>query len=95
MRIKWLASAEGDTDNIVDYLDPVNPAAARTIIARVQQAIEGLRPYPFIGRRGKMPGTRELVVNRVPYIVIYTVERDQIVIHHVLHTSQQWPPEDV
>jgi toxin ParE1/3/4 len=94
VKVKWLPSAEDDIDNIVDYIDPVNPAAARKMIMRIQQAVERLQPYPFVSRQGKVPHTRELVVNRTPYIVVYAVEQDQIVVQHVLHTSQQWPPED-
>lgn len=94
MKIEWLASAEADTNNIVDHLDLRNPSAARRIISRIEVALQQLRSHPFAGRRGKQVGTRELVVSQTPYIVVYTVEADRISIHHVLHSSQQWPPED-
>lgn len=41
-----------------------------------------------------MPGTRELIVGKSPYIAVYVVEEETVMIHHVIHTSQQWPPED-
>lgn len=94
MRIKWLSDAESDTDNIVDHLDPVNPAAARRMIGQIEHAVETLLVHPLIGRQGRAPGTRELVVQRTPYIAVYSVEQDTIVIRRVLRSSRQWPPED-
>jgi toxin ParE1/3/4 len=94
VKIKWLPSAEADADNIVGHLDPLNPAAARRMIRRIQQAVEKLRPHPFMARNGRAPETRELVVTRTPYIVIYSVEEGCVVIRRVLHTSRQWPLDE-
>jgi len=65
------------------------------MIARIQKAVERLRACPLIGRRGKMADTRELVVKRTPYIVVDEAEPSQIIIHRVLHTSEERQPEDV
>jgi hypothetical protein len=32
----------------------------------------------MMGRTGRAPGTRELVINRTPYVAIYRVKRDSI-----------------
>ena len=37
------------------------------------------------------PDTRELVIQRYPYIVVYELRADAVAILRVLHTSQQWP----
>ena len=94
MKIKWLSSAEDDLDSIIDHIDARNPVAARRMVSRIQEATERLRPYPFVGRQGKAAGTRELVVPRAPYIVVYSVESDRVDIKRILHTSRQWPPEE-
>jgi len=44
-----------------------------------------------IGKRGQERGTRELVVAGLPYIVIYAVQREELVILRVLHTSMKYP----
>jgi len=39
-----------------------------------------LADYPTIGKRGRERGTRELVVAGLPFIVIYAVQREELVI---------------
>ena len=94
MRIKWLDSAEENIDAIADYLDPLNSDASRRTLSRIDTAVARLKGYPFVGRPGREAGTRELVVSRTPYVVIYTIEADRVAIMHVIHGAQQWPPED-
>ena len=49
--------------------------------------------FPESGREGRVVGTRELVVSRFPYLVVYILREDnEVIVQRVLHTSQQWPP---
>jgi len=50
-----------------------------------------LLDHPRLGRSGRMPGTRELVVHR-SYILIYELAGQQVRILRVLHGARQWPP---
>lgn len=50
--------------------------------------------FPLMGRTGRLAGTWELVMARVPYVVIYVVKGDDVTIQRVLHQRQQWPPLD-
>lgn len=63
-------------------------------MVKIENAIAKLEDYPFVGRKGRIVGTRELVVPRSPYIVIYAVERNQVAVVNIIHGAQQWPPED-
>jgi toxin ParE1/3/4 len=38
-----------------------------------------------------VPGTRELVVTRFPYILPYRVREQAVEILRVFHTSRKWP----
>ena len=43
---------------------------------------------------GRVKGTRELVIDGIPFIAIYRiVGASQLQILRVLHDTQQWPPE--
>ena len=44
-----------------------------------------------MGRPGRVPHTRELVVSGTPFIIPYTVTERGIEIIAVLHGSQIWP----
>ena len=52
-----------------------------------------LSEYPKIGRRGRAAGTRELVIARTPFIVVYRVRQkpERVEIIRVLHGAQKWP----
>ncbi len=44
-----------------------------------------------MGRTRRRPGTREWVIARTPFIVVYRVTRDHIDILRILHHAQKWP----
>ncbi len=82
-----------DLDSIFEFLTEHNPRAAVAIVRRIGDAAAGLAARPRIGRPGKLDGTRERVVSRTAYLIIYKVLEDEILIARVLHGRQQWPPE--
>lgn len=91
MQIAWTAPAVRDLEAARAFVGMDNPAAARKQMMRVIAAVETLRQFPQLGRAGRLPGTRELVVNRTPYIVPYRVRGEEIVVLRVLHTKRRWP----
>jgi toxin ParE1/3/4 len=44
-----------------------------------------------MGRPGRVPGTREFVIARTPYVVPYRVRGDAIEILRVYHGARLWP----
>jgi plasmid stabilization system protein ParE len=42
---------------------------------------------------GRIPGTRELVVPGLPYIVLYEVADTAVQILHIYHGARNWPEE--
>ncbi len=46
----------------------------------------------MLGRVGRQRSTRELVISRTPFIVIYRIMNGRIEILRLLHGAQQWPP---
>ncbi len=91
MRIVWTALALRDLASARAYIAQDNAPAADRQVARVLAAVDSLRQFPDIGRPGRGAGTRELVVNRTPYIAAYRVRGDAIEILRVLHGRQRWP----
>ena len=95
MQLKWTDLALADLDHIESYIAEDNsPVAAIDIVLRVVDTTEMiLSDHPRAGRSGRVKGTRELVIDGLPFIVIYRqVESlDQIQIVRVLHDAQQWP----
>jgi toxin ParE1/3/4 len=43
-----------------------------------------------MGRLGRVPGTRELVIPETPFILPYRIQRDSIEILAVIHGARKW-----
>jgi addiction module RelE/StbE family toxin len=93
MRIGWSVFAQADRDAIFDYIEADSPQAAITVDDRIRVQVEGLVRFPESGRPGRVEGTRELVIDRTPYIAAYRVASDTVRILRVLHGAQQWPDD--
>jgi addiction module RelE/StbE family toxin len=91
MNLLWHARALEDLAHIRDYIAADNPEAARPIAQRLHAAAQGLREMPEIGRPGRLPGTRELVVAGTPFIIPYRVRDGEIEILRVMHAARRWP----
>ena len=92
MNIVWSPEAIEDLISLRAYITEQSPAAARRMVLRILDAVEHLLPdHPHIGRPGRVPGTRELVVPQTPYIVPYRVQRETIEILRVYHGARRWP----
>ena len=92
MNIVWSPEAIEDLVSLRTYIAEESPAGARRIVLRILQAIEDVLPEnPHIGRPGRVPGTRELVIPQTPYIVPYRMQSETIQILRVYHGARRWP----
>ena len=93
MKIAWLPRALEDRNAQVDYIANENPKAALEQGDRIERQIDMLADSPEAGRVGRKRGTRELVVSRTPFIVVYRIRprMRRVEILRVLHGAQQWP----
>jgi len=93
MNLHWTDQAIQDRDEIYDYIEADNPTAALELDELFAHKAGYLLDHPRLGRSGRMPGTRELVVHR-NYILIYELAGPQVRILRVLHGARQWPPQE-
>ncbi len=93
MKIEWLPAALGNRDSQIAYIAERNPSAAIRMGDALEAAIARLADYPESAPPGRVPGTRELSVAGTPYIVVYRVEPETVVILRLLHGAEGWPPE--
>jgi len=94
MRLRWTPPARDHLSEIHDYIAKNNPAAARRVVGQVRKDADLLRDNPGMGRLGRVEGTREVVVSRFPYIIVYRAAApDQVYIAAVIHSSRLWPEQ--
>lgn len=93
VEVKWLNKALQNLDAEAAYIAQDNPAAARRVVQTIVDAINLLSDNPALGRPGRVPGTRELVVAGTHYLVPYRVRPrlQQIEVLRVFHTSRRLP----
>jgi toxin ParE1/3/4 len=91
MRVRFSSRAEEDILNAVRHIAADNPNAARIVSRRIREAAERLRDLPKIGRVGRVESTRERPVSRTPYLLIYRLDEDEVVVLRILHGRQNWP----
>lgn len=91
MRLVWLARALADRRTIYTTIEAENPAAALAVDEEIKTRAEQLLAHPELGRRGRVPGTRELILGRYEYLLVYRRRGETIEIMRALHQRQQWP----
>jgi toxin ParE1/3/4 len=91
MTILWSPEAIEDLTSLRVYIAENNLAAARGAVLHIIHNIEQLLPnHPQMGRPGRVPGTRELVIPKTPFIVPYRLQRNIIQILRVYHEARRW-----
>ncbi len=91
MRLKWSDDAISDLEALRSYIGQDKPGAAKGVVKRILRRTEMLTDQPGIGRPGRIPGTRELVISGTPYIVPYRIRKGYVELLRVLHGAMRWP----
>jgi toxin ParE1/3/4 len=85
MRLRWERRAITDLNKIYTHIAADNPKAAKGVVDRIKKSTSRLLFMPMSGR----PGTRILVVPRLPYVIVHHVRGETVEIVSVLHTSRR------
>lgn len=95
MQLRWTDLASIDLEKIEAHITQQNsPIVAINVVMNIINSVHLILPdHPRAGRQGRLKNTRELVINGIPFIVIYreNVSTNSIEILRVLHDAQQWP----
>lgn len=89
MKLAWKRTALRDREHIMEFIARDKPLAAIAWDEKLEQSAERLLLQPRMGRSGRVPGTRELVIHP-NYILVYRETAAKLEILRVLH-AQKWP----
>ena len=91
MELIWDDEALADLEDIFNWIAQDSPAAAKTVVDRLFSSAELLIDFPFMGHVGREPDTFEWAVPKLPYIVVYEVDREQqrVIVTAVIHGAQE------
>ncbi len=91
MRIRWTTQALGDLEAIGDHTARDSPTAAAELVTQIFDQVDLLAVHPHMGRPGRVPETRELVVTGSRFIAPYRVRGDELEILAIFHGARRWP----
>ncbi len=92
MTLRFTPQARKHLQAIAQYIREHNPTAARRVRSRIRQTAELLARFPRIGHEGAAPGTRELVVPQLPYIIVHVVDQNgDVSVVGIYHGAQLRP----
>ncbi len=95
--VLWSRDALDDLKQQVVYIAAHDPAAAEKVVAHIRLTGEQLSDFAT-GHQGRVSGTYEKSVHRLPYIIAYSLAPHQgqeaVAILRVIHTSRDWNEDD-
>lgn len=88
-------SERGDDEAGIYHAIPRRTAArvseaAEAVRDRIIRAIKRLQDFPRSGRSWRTVGTLELVIPGLPYVVIYEIDGNRVVVLTLFHTSRDF-----
>jgi toxin ParE1/3/4 len=88
MKLRWTTAAADDLEGIHSYLSEHHPSFAQSTVRLLYETILSVRRFPLLGRLGDAPGTRELILPRLPYIIVYRTTPQLVEIIRIWHAAQ-------
>src|ERR1039458_4041263 len=90
--LQWSPESIHDLIALRAHIFEDNPAAAKRVSLHILYCAEHLlSENPQLGHPGRVPGTRELVIPKMPFVVPYRVHNDVLQIVRVYHHARRWP----
>jgi len=79
-----------DLEELASYIAEDSERAAASVEASIHEEAKLLSRFPHSGRPGRAPGTRERVVRKTPYILVYRIVSGRVRILRVYHGARKW-----
>jgi toxin ParE1/3/4 len=88
MKIRWLLTALDRLAAVRAHIGEENPRAAAHVADRIEQSVARLATFPNSGRPGSVPGTREIVISGLPYLLVYRVVESEVQVLRLFHDRE-------
>jgi toxin ParE1/3/4 len=89
IEIVWSPLALSRLQEIQTYVARDKPEAAARLATRLVAIVEALSEHPYLGRMGAESGLRELVIGGTPYVVLYRVRANRVIINTIWHGARR------
>lgn len=89
--VVWMPRARDDRHKQIAFLAKHDPDIAVQIGDAVAEAANQLGIDPDVSRVGRIARARELAVPKTPFILVYRIEDDAVLILRLLHNRRRFP----
>ena len=90
-RVRWSRRATNEIDAIAEYIGKDSRRSARRVASYIRAAARPLARSPRLGRAIDTDATRELILPRYPYVLVYQLVDKEVRILAVFHQAQARP----
>ncbi len=91
LTVKYTKLAIKDLTVSYEYICAENPISARFVIEKIETALTYLQMQPYLGHVGRVKNTYEFIVLGTPFIVVYMLKEDSLIVVSILHTAKKYP----
>ena len=89
LTLRFDSRALDDLRQIRSYVAERSPSGAERVRNHIVHTIDSLAAFPFLGRATDEPRVRLLIVTKYPYLVFYSVVKNEVIILHVRHAARE------
>ncbi len=91
MKIVLTPTANHDIKHIYNYvIENGDISTAEKVLNSVENMIDHLEKFSELGKAGRVKNTRELIVPKLLFIIVYKIYKTHIAIISIIHTSKKW-----
>jgi addiction module RelE/StbE family toxin len=91
MRVRFTETALAELTEIHAYIAERNQSAARAVISRIQKVIDRVGEFPEMASAVDKSSVRVFPVPPFPFLVFYTVGREEVTIRNVRYAGRMRP----
>lgn len=86
--IKVLPLAEKEIADAIEFYESRSKGLGKRFLTYLKSYLKVLKTNPELFEIKKQPHYRELTLVKFPFVIIYEISENEIIIHSVFHTSK-------
>lgn len=91
LTVKYTKLAIQDLNNAYEYICAENPLVVQSFITKIETTLSHIQTQPYIGHIGRVKNTYEFLVLGTPFIIVYMIYDEYLVVVSILHTARKYP----
>lgn len=85
--IRFREDVFSEINAVYDWYELQSRGLGKLFLEELESCFENIRPNPFLFEK-KYKKFRQALTKKFPYLVIFEIEGDSIIIYHIRHTSR-------